>query len=60
MWIVFDQTREMALAKAREALREFIVQGVKTTIPLHQRIMESPEFISGNYNTKFLEEFARA
>lgn len=58
--IVFDESRELALAKLREALKEFVVQGVKTTIPLHQRIVESPEFISGNYNTKFLEEFARA
>lgn len=58
--IVYDHTRELALAKLREALREFVVQGVKTTIPLHQRIVESPEFISGRYNTKFLEEFAKA
>lgn len=58
--IVFDDTRELAILKMREALREFVVQGVKTTIPLHLRIMDSKEFQTGKYTTKFLEEFARS
>ena len=54
--IVWDENRELAIAKMGEALKEFVIQGVKTTIPLHRMILESPQFRSGIYDTKFLEQ----
>ncbi len=53
--IVRARTREKAINRMKYALREFIVQGIPTTIPFHQKIMEHPEFVAGNYNTSFLE-----
>jgi acetyl-CoA carboxylase biotin carboxylase subunit len=59
--IVHARTRELAILRMRRALEAMVVEGIKTTVPLHQRIMEDEEFISGNYSTKFLERFlARA
>ncbi len=55
--ITMAQTREEAIAKMHRALSEFVVEGVKTTIPFHLRLMKDPNFISGNYTTKFLESF---
>jgi acetyl-CoA carboxylase biotin carboxylase subunit len=55
--IVTAETRTEAIAKMKRALDEFYIEGVKTTIPFHQKLMENPEFISGNYTTKFLEDF---
>lgn len=55
--ITVAQTREEAIHKMRRALSEFVIEGVKTTIPFHVKIMESPEFLSGNYTTKFVETF---
>ncbi len=55
--ITMAQTREEAIAKMRRALSEFVIEGVKTTIPFHLRLMNDPEFIKGNYTTKFLETF---
>ena len=55
--ITMAQTREEAIAKMHRALSEFVVEGVKTTIPFHLRLMKDPNFISGNYTTKFLEGF---
>ena len=54
--IVTARTREEVIAKMQRALEEFIIEGVKTTIPFHQRLMKNPEFQSGVYSTKFLEE----
>jgi acetyl-CoA carboxylase biotin carboxylase subunit len=51
------QTREECIAKMKRALDEFIVEGVKTTVPFHQQLMRNPDFIAGNFNTKFLEGF---
>jgi acetyl-CoA carboxylase biotin carboxylase subunit len=39
------------------ALSEYVIEGVKTTIPFHQQLMKHPDFISGNFTTKFLETF---
>jgi acetyl-CoA carboxylase biotin carboxylase subunit len=59
--IVHARTRELAILRMRRALEAMVIEGIKTTVPLHQRIMEDEEFISGNYSTKFLERFlARA
>jgi acetyl-CoA carboxylase biotin carboxylase subunit len=55
--ITVAQTREEAIAKMHRALSEYVVEGVKTTIPFHLRLMKDPEFIAGNYTTKFLETF---
>ncbi|MBX7202726.1 MAG: acetyl-CoA carboxylase biotin carboxylase subunit [Bacteroidia bacterium] len=55
--ITIAQTREEAIAKMRRALREFVIDGIKTTIPFHRKLMEDPSFLEGNYTTKFLETF---
>ncbi len=55
--IVHAPTRPEAIARMRRCLDEFVVQGVKTTLPLHQRIIESPEFQAGEYTIHWLERF---
>ncbi len=51
------QTREEAIAKMRRALDEFVIEGVKTTIPFHRQLMDHPDYVAGNYTTKFMEDF---
>jgi acetyl-CoA carboxylase biotin carboxylase subunit len=51
------RTREDCINKVRRALDEFVVEGVKTTIPFHQQLMYDENFIAGNFTTKFLENF---
>jgi len=53
--ITVAQTREEAVAKMERALGEFVIEGVKTTIPFHLKLMENEDFRKGNYTTKFLE-----
>ncbi len=55
--IVHDDTRPMAIARMHRALEEFAVVGIKTTIPLHQRIVADPGFQAGDYNIHWLERF---
>jgi acetyl-CoA carboxylase biotin carboxylase subunit len=55
--ITTAQTREEAINKMKRALQEFIIEGVKTTIPFHQQLMENPDYLAGNYTTKFMEDF---
>jgi acetyl-CoA carboxylase biotin carboxylase subunit len=55
--IVHAPTRPEAIARLRRALEEFAVLGVKTTLPLHQRIVEDPEFQAGDYTIHWLERF---
>ncbi len=55
--IVVAQTRQEAVKKMARALDEYIVEGVKTTIPFHQRLMRNEQFIRGDVTTKFLEEW---
>jgi acetyl-CoA carboxylase biotin carboxylase subunit len=55
--ITYGKTREEAIARMRRALREFVITGIKTTIPLHERILADPEFISGDYTIHWLERF---
>jgi acetyl-CoA carboxylase biotin carboxylase subunit len=55
--IAVAQTREEAIAKIERALEEFIIEGVKTTIPFHQALMKDENFRAGNYTTKFMEDF---
>ena len=54
--ITVAQTREEAVAKMRRALDEFVIEGVKTTIPFHQALFANEDFKKGNYTTKFLDE----
>lgn len=54
--IVWAPTREEAVARARRALGEFMVEGVKTTIPFHQKLLAHPIFAKGTFDIKFLEE----
>ena len=54
--IVVAQTREEAITKMERALDEYIIEGVKTTIPFHKKLMKHERFRSGNFTTKFLEE----
>ncbi|MDM5334450.1 acetyl-CoA carboxylase biotin carboxylase subunit [Ureibacillus composti] len=54
--IVHADTREEAIAKMNRALGEFFIEGVHTTIPFHEALMNNEVFISGDFNTKFLEE----
>ncbi len=55
--IVHGKTRNAALMRLRRALEEFVIEGVKTTIPLHQEIISQPDFIDGQYNIHWLEKF---
>ncbi len=55
--IVTAQTREEAINKMKRALDEYVIEGVKTTIPFHRQLMDHPDYISGNYTTKFMEDF---
>tara|TARA_B100001057_G_C22009400_1_gene629135 strand:- start:22 stop:504 length:483 start_codon:yes stop_codon:yes gene_type:complete len=56
--ITTAQTREEAINKMKRALDEFVIEGVKTTIPFHRKLMDHPHYISGNYTTKFMESFS--
>jgi acetyl-CoA carboxylase biotin carboxylase subunit len=56
--ITTAQTREEAINKMKRALDEFVIEGVKTTIPFHRQLMDHPDYVSGNYTTKFMEDFA--
>jgi acetyl-CoA carboxylase biotin carboxylase subunit len=55
--ITVAQTREEAIKKMERALGEYIVEGIKTTIPFHQRLMKNERFLKGDFTTKFLEEW---
>ena len=55
--ITVAQTREEAIQKMERALDEFVIEGIKTTIPFHQQLMKNEDFRKGNYTTKFMEGF---
>ena len=55
--IVHARTREVAIARMRRALESMVIEGIKTTVSLHLKIMDDPEFQAGNYTTKFMERF---
>jgi len=55
--IVHARTRDLAIARMRRALEAMVVEGIKTTIPLHIKIMNDPDFQAGNFSTKFMETF---
>ncbi|HUM98171.1 MAG TPA: acetyl-CoA carboxylase biotin carboxylase subunit [Chitinophagaceae bacterium] len=55
--ITSAQTRQEAIDTMYRALSEYVIEGIKTTIPFHLQLMKDERFISGNFNTKFLESF---
>lgn len=55
--IVFGRSRNGCLMRLKRALDEFVIEGVETTIPLHQRIIANSDFIDGQYNIHWLEKF---
>jgi acetyl-CoA carboxylase, biotin carboxylase subunit len=56
--IVWGRDREEAIGRGRRALDFFVIEGIKTTIPLHRRILDDPDFISGRLSTHFMERFS--
>ncbi|MDQ7786846.1 MAG: acetyl-CoA carboxylase biotin carboxylase subunit [Thermodesulfovibrionales bacterium] len=54
--IVHGKDRAEAILKMKRALAEFLIEGVNTTIPFHKKVLNNPDFISGNFNTQFLEK----
>ncbi|MEK7331869.1 MAG: acetyl-CoA carboxylase biotin carboxylase subunit [Nitrospirota bacterium] len=54
--IVYGKTREEAISRMKRALDEFIIEGIKTTIPFHKKVVTQPDFIKGEFNTGFLEK----
>jgi len=55
--IVHARTRELAIARMKRALEAMVIEGIKTTIPLHLKIMDDPKFRSGDISTNFMEYF---
>jgi acetyl-CoA carboxylase biotin carboxylase subunit len=55
--IVSGQSREEVIVRMKRALEEFVIDGIKTTIPFHIALLDDFEFRNGNYTTKFLETF---
>ncbi|TDI74537.1 MAG: acetyl-CoA carboxylase biotin carboxylase subunit [Bacteroidetes bacterium] len=55
--IVTAQTRQEAISKMKRALDEFVIEGVKTTIPFHRQLMDDPTYVKGNYTTAFMNSW---
>ena len=55
--ITYGRDRQESMARMRRALDEFVIEGIKTTIPLHRRILDDPDFQKGHVSTTFLERF---
>jgi acetyl-CoA carboxylase biotin carboxylase subunit len=55
--ITTDRNRDEAINKMRRALDEFIIEGIKTTVPFHRKLMDDPNYIKGIYTTKFMEDY---
>jgi acetyl-CoA carboxylase biotin carboxylase subunit len=53
--ITFAPTRDEAIAKMRSALDEIVIEGIKTTIPFHRKMMDNKDFQSGDFDTKYLD-----
>jgi acetyl-CoA carboxylase biotin carboxylase subunit len=54
--IVSGQSREEVITRMKRALQEFVIEGIKTTIPFHIKLMDNEKFRSGKFTTKFLED----
>ena len=57
--IVHSRTRDRAIARMRRALEAMVIEGIKTTIPIHLRILDDPDFQSGNISTRFMDRFLK-
>jgi acetyl-CoA carboxylase biotin carboxylase subunit len=57
--VVHSRSRERAIARMRRALESMVVEGIKTTIPLHLKILNDPDFIAGNISTRFMDRFLK-
>jgi acetyl-CoA carboxylase biotin carboxylase subunit len=57
--IVHGRNRNECLMRLKRALEEFVIGGIETTIPLHQRLISNPDFVNGNYNIKWLESYLK-
>ena len=57
--IVYGRSREGCIMRLRRALEEMVVEGVKTSIPLHQELLRQPDVLSGDYSIKWLEEWLK-
>ena len=55
--ITTAQTRQEAINKMKRALDEFVIEGIKTTIPFHRQLMDEPAYVEGNYTTAFMDTF---
>ena len=55
--IISGQSRAEVVTRMKRALQEFVIEGIKTTIPFHIRLMDNEQFKSGNFTTKFLDDF---
>ncbi len=56
--VVHDETRTAAIARMQRALAATVIDGVKTTVPLHQKVLAEPDFINGNISTRFMDRYA--
>ena len=57
--IVWGNNRKIVIKRAKRALEEFTVEGIKTTIPFHLEVLENEQFVSGNFDTSFLDNFLK-
>ena len=57
--VVHSRSRGRAIARMRRALESMVVEGIKTTIPLHLKILNDPDFIAGNFSTRFMDRFLK-
>jgi acetyl-CoA carboxylase, biotin carboxylase subunit len=55
--IVWGKNRQHAIMRGKRALEEFVIEGIKTTIPFHLKVLEDERFVSGNFDTSFLDNF---
>jgi acetyl-CoA carboxylase biotin carboxylase subunit len=58
--IVSGRNRREAIARGRRALDFFVIEGIKTTIPMHRKILDDPDFVEGRLSTRFMERYAQA
>ncbi len=58
--IVSGRNRQEAIQRGRRALDLFVIEGIKTTIPMHRRILDDPDFVDGRLSTRFMDRYARA
>jgi acetyl-CoA carboxylase biotin carboxylase subunit len=58
--IVHSETRKLTMLRARAALREYLIDGIRTNIPLHLKILHDPDFIRGDFSTGFLKRYEPA